>query len=119
MTTELFDRLGRLALASMFIAAVPGKISDFSGTVAGIASKGVPEPVASLLLAGAIAFLVLGSVLLVFGRTTRIGAALLLIFLVPTTLLFHAFPPDSGLIRNVTFAGALLLAITRPRLSPP
>ena len=39
MTTELVDRLGRLALASMFIAAVPGKISDFSGTAAGILSR--------------------------------------------------------------------------------
>ena len=118
MTTELFDRLGRLALASMFIAAVPGKISDFSGMAAGIASKGVPEALAALLLVGALALLVLGSVLLVFGHTTRIGASLLIVFLVPTTLLFHAFPPDSGLIRNVTFCGALLLAITRPRLSP-
>jgi len=117
MTTELFDRLGRLALAAMFVAAVPGKLTDFTGTAAGIAAKGVPAPLAALLLAGAIAFLILGSILLVFGRTTRIGAALLLVFLVPTTLLFHAFPPDSGLIRNITLSGALLLAVTRPRLS--
>ena len=45
MTTDLVDRFGRLALAAMFINAVPGKLTDFGGTVSRIAAKGIPAPV--------------------------------------------------------------------------
>ncbi|MAV12416.1 MAG: DoxX family membrane protein [Cyanobium sp. MED843] len=114
MTTELFDRVGRIALAAMFIRAVPGKLLDFDGTVASIASKGIAVPFASALLAAAITLLIVGSSLLIAGRDTRIGAALLLVFLLPTTLIFHGSVQDPGLVRNVTLMGALLLAITRP-----
>ena len=117
MTTELLDRVGRIALATMFIRAVPGKLLDFNGTVASIASKGISLPIASVLLAAAIILLIVGSLLLIVGRDTRIGAALLLVFLLPTTLIFHGSFEDPGLVRNVTLMGALLLAITRPVLS--
>ena len=117
MTTELFDRIGRIALAAMFIRAIPSKLLDFNGTVAGIASKGIAVPFASFLLAAAITLLIVGSLLLIVGRDTRIGAALLLVFLLPTTLIFHGSFEDPGLVRNVTLMGALLLAITRPVLS--
>ena len=61
--------------------------------------------------------MIVGSLLLIVGRDTRIGAALLLVFLLPTTLIFHSSFDDPGLVRNVTLMGALLLAITRPVLS--
>lgn len=51
----------------------------------------MPEPLAGFLLACAIAVLILGSILFVFGSNTRLGASLLLLFLVPTTLIFHTF----------------------------
>ena len=113
MTTELFDRLGRLALAAIFINAIPGKVTNFFGTAGSIAAKGIPQPLAACLLASAIGMLAMGSLLLIFGQTTRLGAALLLIFLVPTTLLFHPSVEDPGLIRNVSLTGGLLLAMTR------
>ena len=69
---------------------------------------------AGALLAAAIVLLILGSFFLGLGRDTRLGASLLLIFLVPTTLIFHAAPIDAGFIRNLSLIGALLLAITRP-----
>ena len=119
MTIDLFDRLGRLALAAIFMNAIPGKITNFSATAGSIAAKGIPSPMAALLLAGAIGMLSLGSLLLIFGHTTRPGAVLLLIFLVPTTLLFHPSVEDPGLIRNVSLAGGLLLAMTRPTVSKP
>ena len=117
MTTELLDRVGRIALATMFIRAVPGKLLDFNGTVASIASQGISLPIASVLLAAAITLLIVGSLLLIVGRDTRIGAALLLVFLLPTTLIMHGSVDDPGLVRNVTLMGALLLAITRPAAS--
>ena len=117
MTTEFLDRLGRLALAAIFINAIPGKITNFLGTAESIAAKGIPSPLAALLLAGAIALLAIGSLLLIFGQTTRLGAVALLMFLVPTTLLFHFSLEDPGLVRNISLAGGLLLAAMRPTVA--
>ncbi|WP_392348058.1 DoxX family membrane protein, partial [Parasynechococcus sp.] len=77
-----------------------------------IASKGIPEPLASVLLVAAIVVLIAGSILLVFGSNTVLVASLLL-FLVPTTLIFHTFPVESGFAMNLALIGALILAITR------
>ena len=68
---------------------------------------------AGCLLASAIICLTVGSIVFVFGSNTRLGASLLLVFLVPTTLIFHTFPLDSGFFMNLALIGALLLALTR------
>jgi uncharacterized membrane protein YphA (DoxX/SURF4 family) len=45
MTSQLLlDWLGRVLMAALFVKAVPGKVTDFSGTVDVIASKGIAEP---------------------------------------------------------------------------
>ena len=112
MTSQLLlDWLGRVLMAALFVKAVPGKLTDFSGTVDVIASIGIAEPLAGCLLASAITCLIFGSV--VFGTNTRLGASLLLVFLVPTTLIFHTFPVDHGFFMNLALIGALLLALTR------
>ena len=100
-------------MAALFVKAVPGKLTDFSGTVDVIASKGIAEPLAGCLLAGAITCLIFGSVVFLFGANTRLGSSLLLVFLVPTTLIFHTFPVDNGFFMNLALIGALLLALTR------
>ena len=109
----LLDRLGRVLMAALFVKAVPGKITDFSGTTDLIASKGIAEPLAGILLASAIICLIIGSLVFVFGSNTRLGASLLLVFLVPTTLIFHTFPVDGSFFMNLALIGALLLALTR------
>ena len=89
-------------------------MTNFSGTASFIASKGIPEPLSSALLVCAIVVLIFGSVLFVFGSNTILGASLLLIFLVPTTLIFHTNPLDlPHLFTNLAVIGALILAITR------
>ena len=113
--TKLFDFLGRVLMAAVFVNALPGKLTDFAGTSAYIASKGVPSGLASVLLVGAIVALIAGTILLVFGADTTLGASLLLVFLVPTTLIFHTFPVDGGFFMNLALIGGLLLAITRAR----
>ncbi|MEB3158503.1 MAG: DoxX family membrane protein, partial [Synechococcus sp.] len=70
---------------------------------------------ASVLLVCAIVVMLIGAILLVFGADTTLGATLLLVFLVPTTLIFHTFPVDAGLFMNLALIGALVLAITRSR----
>ena len=110
--SKLFDFLGRVLMAAVFVNALPAKFTNFAETAGFIASKGIPEPLASVLLVAAIAVLIAGSILLVFGSNTVLGA-LLLLFLVPTTLIFHTFPVDSGFAMNLALIGGLILAITR------
>ena len=113
--SQLFDFLGRVLMAVVFVSALPGKLADFAGTVSFIASKGIPVPLASFLLAAAIVVLIAGSILFVVGGITILGASLLLVFLVPTTLIFHTFPMDGGFFMNIALIGALILGITRSR----
>ena len=112
--SKALDVLGRICIAALFVNALPGKLSNFSETASFIASKGIPSSLASALLVGAIVVLIFGSVLLVFGSNTILGASLLLLFLVPTTLIFHTNPLDlPHLFTNLAVIGALILAITR------
>ena len=112
--SRALDFLGRVCLAAVFVNAAPGKITDFAGNAARIASKGIPEPLANILLLAAILVLIAGSILLVFGGDTILGASLLLVFLVPTTLIFHTVPFETvPFLMNLALIGALILAITR------
>ena len=113
--TKLFDFLGRVLMAVVFVNALPAKLTDFAGTADFIASKGIPAPLASVLLVSAIVMLIFGTILLVFGADTTLGATLLLVFLVPTTLIFHTVPVDGGFFMNLALIGGLVLAITRAR----
>ena len=111
--SKALDFFGRLCLAAVFVNALPGKFSGFQATAAAIASKGIAEPLAGVLLVAAIMVLIAGSLLFVFGSNTRLGASLLLVFLVPTTLIFHTVPIDPAFFMNLALIGALILAITR------
>jgi putative oxidoreductase len=76
-----------------------------------IASKGLPIP--SVLAVGAIACLLLGSLSLLLGFKTQIGALLLVLFLIPTTLLFHPFTTDLGnFLKNLALIGGLLMVVS-------
>jgi len=113
LPSQALDFLGRVFMAAVFVNALPGKLTDFAGTTAFIAQRGLPEPLAAFLLACAIVVLILGSLFFVFGSNTRLGASLLLLFLVPTTLIFHTFPVDASFVMNLALIGGLILTLTR------
>ena len=115
---KLFDFVGRVLFSFLFAQAVPGKVAGFPSTVEFIVSRGIPEPLAAFLLGAAIVVLIAGSISFVFAPNTRVGASLLLLFLVPTTLIFHTFPVDAGFVRNLAVIGALILAVTRSTAGP-
>lgn len=80
----------RVLLALIFLmSAVGNKIPKFSDVAGLMESQGVPAP--QIMLAGAIAFLLLGSLSIIVGFKARIGATMLLIFLVLATYFFHDF----------------------------
>src|SRR5258708_34336049 len=82
--------LGRLLLCTIFfMAAVGNKIPHFSEVAKLMDSVGIPAP--QLLLVGAIVFLIVGSLSVIVGYQARIGAALLLTFLVLASYYFHPF----------------------------
>jgi putative oxidoreductase len=58
-------------------------------TINMMAPEGIPQP--QLLLAGAIAFLIVGGLSVLIGFKARVGAVLLIIFLVLATYYFHDF----------------------------
>lgn len=111
--------LGRIAIATIFLmSAVGNKIPNFGGTAEYMAAAGIPLP--SLMLVGAIGFLVAGSLSVIAGYQTRIGSALLLVFLILATYFFHDFWTYEGearqqqmiqFMKNLSMMGTMLFLI--------
>ena len=108
------DFFSRFSISAIFISAIPGKINDFEKTVEYISSKGISEPISSILLVGAIVCLILGSGFFIFGENQIIGSVFLLLFLIPTTIIFHVFPfHQRAVFMNLGLIGGLILAALR------
>ena len=113
-TKTFIDFIARVAISSIFLSAIPGKLLGFSKTVEYILSKGIPDPIASILLVGAIICLILGSGFFIFGEDQKIGAIFLLLFLIPTTIIFHVFPfHQRAVFMNLGLIGGLLITALR------
>jgi putative oxidoreductase len=112
---SLLNRIARVLLCLVFLNAVLGKLLGFGAVADRIAAKGLP--LAPLLLLAAMGLMAVGSVLVISGWRARLGAVLLLVFLVPTTLLFHGAVADPGeriqLFKNLAIMGGLLLVADR------
>jgi putative oxidoreductase len=108
---------GRVLFASIFLLAVPGHF--LAPTIQHAAAEGVP--LASLLVPVSGIMALLGGLSVALGYKTRIGAMLLVAFLVPVTLMMHDFwsvaEPAGREIQRIMFmknvaliGGALLLS---------
>ena len=88
---------GRVLLALIFLMSAAGnKIPQFSKVAQLMEGQGVPMP--QVMLVGAIVFLIAGSLSIIVGFKARIGATLLLIFLLLATYFFHdcwTWPEDA------------------------
>ena len=111
---SFLDFFSRVAISAIFISAIPSKINDFESTIDYISSKGIPDPIASVLLVGAIICLILGSGFFIFGENQKIGSVFLLIFLIPTTIIFHLFPlQQRAVLINLGLTGGLIISALR------
>ena len=104
--------IGRILLVLIFLQSGIGKIENFGGTVQYMASYGMPYT--NFFLVGAIFFELVGSATVILGYFARFGALLLLIFLIPTTIIFHNIFVDPKMaipfMKNVSmFGGCLIL----------
>jgi len=107
--------LGRILLGLIFVMSGITKITGFEGTQQYMASHGVPAT--AVLLVGAIVVEILGGLSVILGLWARAGAAALVLFLIPATLLFHTdFSQQTQLImflKNLSIMGGLLLLIAQ------
>jgi len=118
--------LGRLLLAYIFVMSGYGKIGGFAGTAKFMASKGMPliEP----LLVASILIELVGGLMLAVGWKARWAAWAIFLFIIPATLIFHAYwavPPEQAYGQMIHFqknlaimGGMLYVALMGPgRLS--
>ena len=106
---------GRLLFSLIFIMASFGHFSQ--QTIAYAASQGVPLASIAVPISGVFAFA--GGLSILFGYHARLGAWLLLLFLLPVTLLMHKFWTVSDpmmaqmqqimFLKNITMMGGALL----------
>ena len=105
--------IGRILLVFIFLNSGIGKIENFSGTAQVMVKYGMPYT--TLFLLGAIFCELVGSITIILGFLARLGAAMLLIFLIPTTLIFHGNFADHGQVihfmKNVSIFGGLLVLL--------
>lgn len=102
----------RICLALIFLKAGITHLIGFSGFAAML---GQHLFLGGLLAAGTVLFQIAGSLSLLLGYKVKIGALLLIIFLVPATLIFHNFIADgeqiNAFLKNVGLIGGLLMVI--------
>jgi putative oxidoreductase len=109
--------VGRILFSSLFIVA---SFSHFTQTVVGYAAaNGVPIPGLLVPISGIMALV--GGLSILLGYKAKIGASLLILFLIPITLTMHAFwnvvDPGARALQQVMFmknialiGGALYIA---------
>ena len=108
--------IGRILISAIFVYAIPGKIINFQQTVDIITDKNIPSTLSPYLLLLAIICLVFGSILFISGFRQKLGASLLLIFIVPTTLIFHFYPFQiKAILVNAGLIGGLILGLSNSK----
>ncbi len=107
--------IGRILLVLIFLNSGIGKIGNFEGTTQYMAKFGMPFT--NYFLMGAIFLELVGSITAILGYYTRFGVLLILLFLIPTTLVFHTNFGDKiqmiMFMKNVSMLGGCLLLLSQ------
>jgi putative oxidoreductase len=118
--TKLFYPVGRAFLGALFFISGIYKVLGFSYVAAWMTSAGVPA--ANLLLAITIIIEVVGGLMLITGYKARLAALVIALFLIPITVVFHAFwSADAAgyqnqltqFLKNLSILGGMLLVLER------
>ena len=106
---------GRILLALIFIISGFGKITGYAGTAGYMASKGLP--MVAVLLPLTILVELGGGLLIALGWKARWAAAVIFLFIIPVTLVFHnpagldaaqAQQQMINLLKNLSIMGGML-----------
>jgi putative oxidoreductase len=110
---------GRLLISTIFIFSGLSKIPGHAAMAGFAASKGLPAADLAIWLAAAVE--ILGGLSILLGFQARIGAWVLFVFLIPTSVVFHNFWALQGMekmdnqahfFKNVAIMGGLLFVAT-------
>ncbi|MFQ5749296.1 MAG: DoxX family protein [Planctomycetota bacterium] len=108
---DLLLLLGRAFLSAVFLMAGSHHLMAFEDFTSMVEGKGLPLPQVAAALA--LLALLAGGISLLLGFRTRLGVLALVLFLVPTTILFHPFwaDPEMGIafFKNAGLTGGQLL----------
>ena len=103
--------VGRMLIAAIFIMSGIGKIADPQGTQGYMQAMGMTWAT-TLFYLGAVVIEVGGGLSLLLGYWTRVGAIALILFMIPTTWIFHTHLADQNqmihFLKNLTMVGGLL-----------
>jgi putative oxidoreductase len=107
--------IARVLLSGIFLKAGINHAFDFMGMQQTIIAKGIPAFLATGMALGGIILLLAGGLSILLGYKVRVGAKLLILFLIPATLLFHLNFADQmqqiQFLKNLGLMGGLLLLI--------
>ena len=107
--------IGRALLAVLFLQSGWDKVFNFQKVAGVMAAKGLPLPEA--LLAVSVVIVLAGGPMILFGWHARWAALVLVVWMIPVTLAFHAFwtyPPEqvfnqtNHFLKNMVVIGFLL-----------
>lgn len=119
MLQTVASLLGRLLLALVFILSGVSKLGNYTGTVHHMEAAGIP--MAPFFLYAAVLVELGAGLMVLTGFRARLAALALVVFLIPTTMLFHfkpAFDANYNVIdklqliqvfKNLAIMGGLLL----------
>ncbi|MCB0262313.1 MAG: DoxX family protein [Calditrichaeota bacterium] len=109
--------IGRILYSLIFLMSGLGHFFDLTTMSQYTASKGVPLPEVAVIITGIM--LLAGGLSVLLGYKVKIGTALLVIFLVPTSFIMHNFWAVEDamqsqmqmilFMKNISMAGAALL----------
>ena len=110
---HVFELLGRILIALMFLQSGIGKIGSYAVTSHYMAAKGVP----SMLLPLVILLEICGSVAIILGWKTRVFAFCLAGFCILAPLLFHLNFADQTqsimFMKDISIAGGFFILFAR------
>lgn len=107
--------VARVLMSAIFLVSGFAKLTDPAGAQGYMNMVGIPHADVLVYVAGCAE--IAGGLALLFGFLTRIGAIGLFVYLIPTTLLFHAFWRVGGaeaktqmvnFMKNLAIMGGLL-----------
>ncbi len=110
--------IGRILLSAIFLTSGLAKLVDTDKTAGYMDAAGIPAAHTLAIIAGLAELL--GGLSILFGVLTRIGALGLIVFLIPTTLIFHSFWTFEGaaqqaqmanFMKNLAIMGGLFLLV--------
>jgi len=108
MVNKALVSFGRFLLSVIFLYTAYKDVTGFPGLVARLHKRGIPYT--EVLAVGEIGLKALGGLMLATGFQPQSGALFLILFLIPTTILFHPITDPSQTIefmKNIAILGGL------------